>query len=166
MNIFETVSVNVEDWGVNGFGEIGAIYRTSSLKWSRSETNLVVDDNVNCATHGVICQILHLHGFIDNTLTREGGITMNQNRNNLLSSWKIGCIMLIRSHLSHDNRVDTLQMRRISKHFNGNVFTVNVLSEAGAQVIFNITLKTFISTCSFSKKFTKDCLEWFAHHIC
>ena len=47
------------------------------------ETNLVVDNNVNCSTDIKIRNFGQLHRLVDNALTCEGRVTMQENWNDI-----------------------------------------------------------------------------------
>jgi len=71
MHIIKTLSINMEDWGINRFGKIRSIVSRSSFAWNGCETNLIVDNDMNCSSNSVILQVLHLHCFINNSLSGE-----------------------------------------------------------------------------------------------
>ena len=56
LDIFHTVSVHVENWRVNCFGDISAVGAGSGLAWVSCETNLVVDDNVDGTADFVVIE--------------------------------------------------------------------------------------------------------------
>jgi len=54
LDIFHTVSVHVENWRVNCFGDISAVGSRSRFARVSCETNLVVYDNVDGAADSVV----------------------------------------------------------------------------------------------------------------
>lgn len=61
VNRFQVVSIDVNDWCINGFCQVSGIHSTSSFGWNRRESDLVVYNNVNGTTNCIVLQILHLH---------------------------------------------------------------------------------------------------------
>lgn len=49
---------------------------------------LVVNNNMKDSAGRVFRQISQMQGFIDNTLSREGSIAVNQNGDRLFANWK------------------------------------------------------------------------------
>ena len=94
---------------------------------------------------------------------------MNQNRNDLFSCWKIERVVLIRSYLTHDNWVNTLQVRRVCKYFYGDIFAINIFREACSQMIFYIAgvsqMITLFQIRSNSLKFGKNLTERLMDYI-
>ena len=68
----------MENWSIDSLGEIGGVSCRSPLAGNGGKTNLVVDDDVNGSADGVVCQILHLHRFIDDSLSGKGGVSMDE----------------------------------------------------------------------------------------
>lgn len=56
LDIFHTISVHVENWRVNCFGDISAVGAGSGLAWVSCETNLVVYDNVDGTADFVVIE--------------------------------------------------------------------------------------------------------------
>jgi hypothetical protein len=128
VNIFHTVSIDMEDWCIDSFCQIRAVSARPSFIWGSSESDLIVYNNMDSSTYGVILKILHLHRFINNTLTRESCVTVDKNWANLLSFYMITSKMLFSSYFSHNDWVDTLKMRWISKNFASHMASVWILS--------------------------------------
>jgi len=89
VDVIKAVSIHMKDWSIDSFGQVRAVDTWSCLVWSCGETNLVVHNNMNSSSNSVILQVLHLYWLINNTLTRESSISMNQNRDNFLSLHKV-----------------------------------------------------------------------------
>ncbi|KAH3688256.1 hypothetical protein WICPIJ_000727 [Wickerhamomyces pijperi] len=49
---FDIIGVDVEDWGFNGFGDIGWVWGRSGESWVSGETDLVVNNDVDGTTSG------------------------------------------------------------------------------------------------------------------
>lgn len=55
-HILHTVRVDVENWSVDCLGNIGGIDTGSSLVGRSSETDLIVNDHVDCAADFVVSE--------------------------------------------------------------------------------------------------------------
>ena len=122
MNVFHAVSIDVENWCVNSFGKIGSVHSTSAFHRNGCETDLIVNNNVDCSTNSVIGQILHLHGLVNYTLSREGCVTMDQEWYNFITLRLIIVYisnMVFGSTSSHYDRVDAFQVRWVCKDLDG-----------------------------------------------
>ena len=51
---FEVVCVHMNNWRIDCFGEVGRVHATSTLGWYSCKTNLIVYDDVDCATNCVV----------------------------------------------------------------------------------------------------------------
>jgi len=120
MDVFQGVSVYMENWCVDGFGKITGIHSTSTLLGDGRETNLIVDDDVDCSTDGVVWEVLHLKGLVADTLPRESCVTVNQDWYDLVSADEVflagASLMILSSASSHNDRVDTLQMGGVCQY--------------------------------------------------
>jgi len=90
LNIFHTISIDVENWCINTFCNISSVYSWSTFTWWGCETNLIINNNVNRSSYIIILKRLHLQLFKHNTLSRKCCVTMDYYWNNL-------CSRLIRS---------------------------------------------------------------------
>lgn len=54
MHIFKTLSINMEDRSINRFSQIRSIVSRSSFAWNCCETDLIINNNMNCSTDRVI----------------------------------------------------------------------------------------------------------------
>ena len=140
-DVLKTVSVNVEDGGVDSLGDIRSIHARSATVRSGSETNLVVDDDVEGTTDGVVLEILHLKALVDDTLASHGGVTVDNDGDNLLAVLSLATEeVLLSASSSGDDRVDSLQVRWVSqkRQLDGGAIIVSSL-ESSSQMIFDIT---------------------------
>ena len=174
VDVFHAVGIDVEDWGVNGLGEIGSVHSTSTLDWNGSETDLIVDNDVNRTTNRVIVQVLHLHGFINHALSGEGCVTMDQEWYNFVTP--LGIIVFISnvvlsSASSHNDWVDALQVRRVGKDLDSEFIAIWIGSSVTcSQVVFDITGGSCpVLTVNFFRQDTlelgEDGLEWLSDDV-
>ena len=112
---------------------------------------------MNGHTDSVILQVLHLHGFINYSLSSERSITMDEESYNLISIlFSTICVkcMVFSSDSSHNNWIYAFQMRWVSKNLNSEIIPVWVsFCIMSTQMIFHITrmcVVLFISQISWS----------------
>lgn len=133
----------MEDRSINRFSKIRSIVSGSSFAWNCCETNLIVDNNMNCSSNSVILQVLHLHCFVNNSLSGKWSITMDEDRYNLISILQISIwvkSVVFSSDSSHNHWIDTFQMGWISKNLNCEIFSIRVcLCIMSTQMIFHIS---------------------------
>lgn len=135
----------MEDGSIDTLGDIGSVLARSAFVRSSRETDLVVYDDVDGTSDGVVGERLHLELLVNDTLTGHRGITMHNDGAHCLSV--LDCAterMLLSACSSHDDGVDGLQVGWIGKKCHSNLgssaVTLNMLSSvACTQVIFNIT---------------------------
>lgn len=60
-DIFNAVSINMEDWGSLSFSDIGAVQTGSALDWICGETDLIIHNDMDCASSFIVGQLRHLH---------------------------------------------------------------------------------------------------------
>ena len=72
----------MENWGVDGLSKIGCVSCGSTFAGNGGETNLVIYDDVNGSSNRVVGQVLHLHGFINDSLTRKGCVSVDKHWHN------------------------------------------------------------------------------------
>ncbi len=109
------VPVDVEDRGLDHFGDVGAVEGRPRLDGCGGETDLVVDDQVDRAAGLVAAQLAHLHGFVHHTLAREGRIAVHQHRHHRVRVASAQMVVLRAGDAFHD-RVDRLQVGRVRGH--------------------------------------------------
>ncbi len=111
------------------------------------------------ATDGVVFKGLHLEALVDNTLTGDSGVSVHNNRNNLLAIFVLSSkeVLLSAGAASH-TWVDSFQVRWIGHQGEFNFvtrFTV-ASSESCAQMILDITC---LGIDGFSARLWRDALE-------
>ena len=73
------VAVDVENGCIDSFGKVGWVRGGTGKAGVGSETDLVVDDEMDGASRAVAGEVVEAHGFVYDTLTSKGGITVEQN---------------------------------------------------------------------------------------
>mmetsp|Transcript_58047 Transcript_58047/g.66891 ORF Transcript_58047/g.66891 Transcript_58047/m.66891 type:complete len:302 (-) Transcript_58047:713-1618(-) len=122
-HILGTVTVHVEHRALERAAKIGAVCGASGAFGVRRETNLIVDDNVNRTTSVIVVDLRDTHRLIDDTLAREGSITVQLNGQHLLLA--LSAILKLGSlGLALNKRVHCLQVGWVGQHFNADVFAI------------------------------------------
>ena len=73
------VAVGVENGRVDSFGKVGWVGGGTGKVGIGSETDLVVDDEMDGASRSVDGEVVEAHGFVYDTLSSKSGITVEQN---------------------------------------------------------------------------------------
>jgi hypothetical protein len=106
------ITVNVEYGGTVALDNVCAVQATTRGRGVGSETDLVVDDNVNGTTSGAHWKTRHVNSLINNTLTSEGSITVNLDGHDL-GALTVLHIVLLGTGLTLNDGVNSLKMRGI-----------------------------------------------------
>ena len=69
---------------------------------------MVVDNDMDGATHSVVRQGIHVQRLIDNTLASKGAIAMHENAHVLVSVTILG-VVLLGTNLAQHNWINSLQ---------------------------------------------------------
>jgi len=109
-DIIKRVSIYMEDWAIQSSCKIRWVNSRSWFGRVSCEPNLVVDDDVDCATDLVVRKSQHLHAFVNNSLTCERSISVDKNRHHSLSV-RVFQDMLERSCFAEYSRVHSFEMR-------------------------------------------------------
>lgn len=136
---FGVIGVHVENRRTDGFGDFCAIQTASGVSLRGGETHLIVGDDMNHASRGVVFKVLNLVGFIDHTLTRMGCISVNNNTH-IFFTGMVRFQILNGSRLSVNQSIDRFQMRRIRKNTKTEFFPIircDVTRDA--QMVFDVS---------------------------
>mmetsp|Transcript_4401 Transcript_4401/g.7749 ORF Transcript_4401/g.7749 Transcript_4401/m.7749 type:complete len:257 (+) Transcript_4401:1244-2014(+) len=98
---FRIVSVNMEDGTLKCTSKICAVQRGAAHVGISSEANLVVHNHVNAPACFILRQGTHVHCFINDTLSTESSISVNQDRHRLRSIGIIVVVLLCASLTDH-----------------------------------------------------------------
>lgn len=168
-DIFNAISINVEDWSSLSFSDIGAVQTGSALNWIRGETNLVVHNDMNCASSLVVGQLRHLHRLVNNSLSCKSSISVNQDWCNLLSLVSSLHEMLFSSSSSKYDWVDCLQVRWVSQKSDSQFLSIWIVSGVrSTKMIFDVTGVTpfkVIMIWDFTLEFSENSLQRLVNHI-
>ncbi len=108
-NFVETISIDVEDRAVQCLCEIRRVDTRARFVWVCCKADLVIDNDMNCTTNFVVLQVNHLHGLVDDTLTCERSISVNEN-GNYTSSVVIFEDVLEGTGLTKDDWINSFKM--------------------------------------------------------
>jgi hypothetical protein len=116
LDILHTVSIDVENWRVNCFGNVGGVDAGSCLAWGSCETDLVVYNNVDSTTYFVVVKRLHLQLLEHDTLTSEGSVSVHNDWDDCIAGRLVPTEgMLLGTDTTHHYWVDSFQMGRVSQ---------------------------------------------------
>ena len=78
IHLLRLITVDVDDWRLDRFGNVCAVEAASSLGRGSGEPDLVVCHNVDHAVDVVVVKVGHLQTLVDNTLTCYRRVSMNE----------------------------------------------------------------------------------------
>jgi hypothetical protein len=152
----DIVGVNVEDRGVNGLGDIGTVGGGSGETRIGGETNLVVDNQVNGTSGGESRERVEAETLVDNTLSSEGSITMEENTHGSTVSLLIVVVVLDSTSLAQDDGVLGLKMRRVGDQRKLNTLARRCRTlKVHTKMVLDVT-RTLILTTSCTSELAED----------
>ena len=132
------VAVHVEDRRLHGLGDVAAIQRTARKLGAGGEPNLVVDDEVDRATHAVAVDVAHRETLGHHTLTSERRVAMNQDWQRQIRPWRLDAVLVGAHHTQHD-RVNRLEVAGVRCKLNFDLRATGTLVLAHcAKVILHV----------------------------
>lgn len=134
---------------------------------------MIVDNDVNATSDSVILKRVHLEALVYNTLSCDSGVTMHNDRYDLLAIFIFATEeMLLGTGTSLDTRVDCLQMRRVSHQSQLDFVARLAISstEGCAKMIFDVTSASVgsltASIWSDTLEFSHDDFHGLSHDVC
>lgn len=143
----DIVSVDVEDGGVDGLGDIRAVGSGAGEAGVGGETDLVVDDQVDGATSREGGERVEAQALVDDTLASDGGITVEEDTHGALVVVLVVIVVLDGANLAEDDGVLSLEMGRV-----GDEGELDALAggsralEVHTQVVLDVTGTLLIGT--------------------
>ena len=143
----DIVSVDVEDGGVDGLGDIRAVGSGAGEAGVSGETDLVVDNQVDGTTGRESGKRVEAQALVDDTLASDSGITVEEDTHGALVVLLVVVVVLDGADLAEDNGVLSLEMRGV-----GNERELDALAGGGralevhAQVVLDVTRTLLIAT--------------------
>ena len=153
VNVF---GVYVEDRNRLTAGKLGREARGVLFTRAGGESEQVVDDDVNGAADGVACEIRVVDGLGQNTLACEGGVAVNEERQEFLCSIGASAVVL-GARAAHGHRIDGFKMARVGNEVDVNLrAALGRVLAGGADVIFDVSAAEYaarIDVFKLSKNF-------------
>ena len=163
---FRIVAINVQNRGHHALRDIAGVRGSAREFRAGREADLVVDDEVDTAAGAVSRYAHQAEAFPYNTLTGERGITVNEDRQNLLMLGQIVTDRLLCAGLAQHNRIDRFQVRRVRHERHVHADPVKFAVSAGTQVVFHIARAAHVFRIgSAAGEFMEDHFVWLGHHI-
>merc|ERR1719273_1633458 len=102
----------MEDGAADRGGNLRAVDAGPCPVWSSRKADLVIDDNMDGSSDGVIFERLHLEALVNDSLTGNGCISMHDNRDDLLAVFLLTAEeMLLSTGAALHARIDGFQVR-------------------------------------------------------
>ena len=107
------------------------------------ESDLIIDNHMDRASHIKIWDFTHLHGFIDHALSGKGGISMQKQRHHIANIFRaIAAVILLGTGLASDHGIDTFQMRGICHQTQMNTTAIRILQNTNSQTMVRSCFRT------------------------
>lgn len=152
----DVVTVHVEDGGVDRLGDVRAVGGGTSETGVSGETDLIVHDNVNGTTGRVGGEGVEAHGLVNNTLSSESSVTVQQNTHGAVELGLVVVVVLDGAGLSEHDGVLSFQMRGV-----GDQGELDALAggrgtlEVHTQVVLDVT-RALVRGFGRTGEFTED----------
>lgn len=165
VNSLNIISVNVEHWGVNGLGDIGAVGGRASKTWVSGETDLVVHDDVDSSAGRVGWKSVETEALVDDTLGGESSISVEKDAHGGVVALLVVVVVLDGAGLSKNDWVLGLQMRWVS-----NQRKLDTLAgwswalEVHSQMVLDVS-GTLILSGDRAGELGEDRLVWLADNV-
>jgi hypothetical protein len=105
-------SIDVEDGDGEALGQVGGEARGIGFLGFGSESDEIVNDDVNAAAYGVAVDGAEVHGFRPDSLTGEGRVAVNNDRQDAIDA--VNAIAVLTSTgAAHGHWIDSLEMARV-----------------------------------------------------
>ena len=135
---FRIVSVDVKDRRFDHLRNVGTIgCRAGIVAVVDGKADLVIDNDVDGSAGVEVPCLRHLEGFRHDALSGEGGIAVNQHRENLVPL-DIAAAVLTRPNGSLHDGIDDLQVRRIEGEHHMNVVAGRSHVRGKAHVVLDV----------------------------
>lgn len=159
------VTVDVEDRSIDSLGNVRAVRGGTGETRVGSETDLVVHNDVDSATSVVSGEVVEAHGFVNDTLASESGVTVKENAHGAVGVLLVVVVVQDSTGLAEHNGVLGLQVRGV-----GNKGELHTLTrrcgtlEVHAQVVLDIAA-ALVRRLSAATELREDGLVGLAHNV-
>ncbi|KAI3492962.1 hypothetical protein L1887_42337 [Cichorium endivia] len=160
----DVVAVDVEDGGVDGFGNVRGVGGGAGEARVGGEADLVVDDDVDGAAGGVVREVVHAHGLVHDTLTGKGGVAVHEERHGGLVLRVLGKVLEGTRLAEHDG-VLCLEMGGVGDEGEGDLLARGGGADVvGAEVVLYVTAA--LAVVLLAGELVEDALDGPADDVC
>ena len=131
------VAVDVEDRRLDALGDVGRVRRRARELRRGGEADLVVDDEMEAAAGGVAGDAREAEAFGDDALAGEGGVAVEQHRQDEVALDVAAGVLLGLALAEHD-RIDRLEMAGVGQQREMDLDVVELAVGRGAEMIFDV----------------------------
>lgn len=129
------IGVDMDDRRLDGLSHVCAVKTSPCFCWGCRKTDLVVSYDMDDTINVVMVQVGHLEAFINDSLAGNCSITVNQHGQALFLI--LQCIFNS-LNVTHDDWINSLQMRRIRQDSQTNVLPLNIALSCHTEMILDI----------------------------
>lgn len=142
-NVLDAICVNMEYRSTDGLGNVCRVVSTSSLLRCGRESNLVVTNDMDSASHRIVLQALHLETFVNHSLACKRCISVNQDWNQLgsvgFATFRVSYVVFS-SASTHRDGVDALQVRWVCQDFDSELLSIFIsFGVTCSQVVLDVS---------------------------
>ena len=152
------IGIYVEHGGKGNLGNICTIGTWAPIKVIGGKANLIIDHNMYGTACFIAVELCHLHHFVDNPLTGNGSIAMNEDGHYFSGIAFVVFILFCTCYTFH-NSVYRFEMRRVGRYV--HVYLIASICAAfwgPSQVILNVAIK-YLFFIVFPVKLTENILR-------
>ena len=131
------VAVDVEDRRLDDLGDVGRVRRRARELRRGGEADLVVDDEMDRAAGRVAGDAREAEAFGDDALAGEGGVAVEQHRQDEVAL-DVVASDLLRLALAEHDRIDRLEVAGIGDQREMDLDPVELAVGRGAEMIFDV----------------------------
>src|SRR5690606_6637298 len=121
-NRFSVITIDVQHRRIDNLGDVGTIDARTRVIVVCGEPYLIVDHKVDRTTSGVTLKSRHLYDLVNNTLSCDSSVTMDQHCHRVAEAAVIFVVNLATGIADHQ-RVDRFEVRRVRRQLDVNLLT-------------------------------------------
>ncbi|KXT12824.1 hypothetical protein AC579_7602 [Pseudocercospora musae] len=162
---FNIVTVYVKDRRIDEFGNVRTVGCRTGKTWISSETNLVVDDQMDRAASVVCRKCIEAHGLVYDTLGSESSVTVEKHSHGGSGMSLIVVVVEDGAGLAEHDRIFGFQVRWVGNQRELHTLTGRCWTfEVHTQMVLDIS-RSLISSICRTTEFGKDRLIRLADDI-
>ena len=132
------IAVHVEDRRLHHARDVRRVRRGAGEARRRRETDLIVDDEVDRAADAMAFEARQAETFGHDALAGEGGIAMQEERQDVATGRPASALILLGAHLAEHDGIDDFQMRGVRGQRQMHALAAERAVGGGAQMVLHV----------------------------